>query len=288
MSLRIVHYSDPHFGACDMQIADAAVTVAVSLKPDVMVVSGDFSMRARRRELSLASAWLKRLPQPQIIFPGNHDVPGLNHPFDRFFAPFRRYRKYLSEIEEPELSLPGGGLMVTANSSTPFGRHLDWSLGFLSPLQAHRIEARFETSAAEGLRVLGIHHPLLASGVKKRATVSPLPLVAGMLQKSRVDLVLAGHFHQSTTGTFPDDELRTFTGSKVLEEEPWRVVVSQAPSICSTRLKGEPNGFHVVEVDDATIEITLWRWQSGKFVAMPEVKCFQRNDDGWHAAARID
>ncbi len=283
MSLRILHYSDPHFGAYDAEIAEAAVAKAGELEPDIMVVSGDFSMRARRRELNLAAAWLKRLPQPQIIFPGNHDVPGLNHPLDRFFSPFRRYRRYLSKIEEPDLLLPEGGLMVTANSSTPFGLHLDWSLGFLSPLQAHRIESRFEEAAPEGLRVLGIHHPLLASGEKKRATVSPLPLVAGMLQKSRVDLVLAGHFHQSRTGTFPDADLRTYTGNSVLEEDQWRAVVSQAPSICSTRLKGEPNGFHVIEVGDGMIEISVWRWQATSFVVMPEVKRFQRSDDGWRS-----
>jgi len=279
MSLRILHYSDPHFGACDAAIAEAAVAMADELKPDIMVVSGDFSMRARRRELSLASAWLKRLPQPQSLFPGNHDVPGLNHPIDRFFAPFRRYRKYLSEIEEPDLPLPDDGLMVTANSSTPFGLHLDWSLGFLSPLQAHRIETRFSDRQPTGLRILGMHHPLLASGKKKRATVSPLAMVGDMLQQSRVDLVLTGHFHQSRTGTFP---VENRTSAEDCAPEHWQAVVSQAPSVCSTRLKGEPNGFHVIDVGRDELEIKLWRWQASEFVAMPEAQSFVRGDGGWH------
>ncbi|YCM42943.1 metallophosphoesterase [Verrucomicrobiaceae bacterium 227] len=260
---RLLHFSDPHFGACDPAIAQAAAIIAHALKPDHLVVSGDFSMRGRRHEFQTAAAWLAQLPQPITVFPGNHDVPGLNQVLDRFLAPFRRYRKYISEVEEPTVTLGDIGTLVTANSSTPFGWHRDWSRGFLSPMQGHRIQQDFKD--APGLRVLGVHHPLLASKTKKRALISPLPLIQGMLEESRVDLVLAGHFHQSKIGLFSADR---------------PLVVSQAPSICTTRLKGEPNGFHLIHLEPDKIVIDLYQWTGLQFEQSLS-RAFQRIQSGW-------
>jgi len=264
---RLLHFSDPHFGACDPAIAQAASLVAHDLKPDHLVVSGDFSMRGRRHEFQAAAAWLEQLPQPVTVFPGNHDVPGLNQLFDRFFSPFRRYRKYINEVEEPTVRLGEVGTLVTANSSTPFGWHRDWSRGFLSPMQGHRIQS--ELTEAPGLRVLGVHHPLLASKAKKRALISPLPLVQGMLKTCGTDLVLAGHFHQSNVGLFPKTA-----------ERGHQTIVSQAPSICTTRLKGEPNGFHLIHLETDKIDVEVFRW-----IGIHFEKChtqrFQRAPTGW-------
>ncbi len=269
MPFRLLHYSDPHFGAFQPRIAGEAVDQAWKLKPDLTVVSGDFSMRGRRFEFALAKEWLSALPKPLVSFPGNHDVPGLNHVIDRFFSPFRRFRKYISEVEEPSSKLGDVGSITTANSSTPFGLHLDWSRGFLSPIQLHSMETFFGELPEDQLRVLGIHHPLLGSGEKSRALVSPMPLVQPSLERAKIDLVLTGHFHQSRIGLFPE-----------LPSENPQLVVSQAPSICSTRLKGEPNGFHLLTLSRDEIEVELWRWQSDRF--LPErSRGFVREGSGW-------
>ncbi|MEO5715222.1 MAG: metallophosphoesterase [Luteolibacter sp.] len=269
MSFQLLHYSDPHFGAYDPRISRAAVEFAVELKPDLMVVSGDFSMRGRRFEFELARSWLRELPQPLVTLPGNHDVPGLNHLLDRFFSPFGRYREYISKTEEPTLSLGDIGVLATANSSTPFGLHLDWSRGFLSPFQIHALSTFFDTSIEGRLRVFGMHHPVVGSGVKERALVSPLILVRKFFEASKIDLLLAGHFHQSKICLYPQEE-----GS------PRQIVVSQAPSICSTRLKGEPNGFHLINLSQDEIGIELWRWHGERF--QPETtRVFHRSENGW-------
>ena len=269
MSFRLLHYSDPHFGAYVPKIAREALRTAEKLAPDLTVVSGDFSMRGRKFEFALAEEWLAALPEPHIAFPGNHDVPGLNHIVDRFFSPFRRFKKYVSEVEEPAVKLGDIGSLATANSSTPFGLHLDWSRGFLSPFQLSAMENFFEDLPEDELRVFGIHHPVLGSGEKARALVSPMPLVQPSLEKAKVDLILAGHFHQSRIGVFPE-----------AQPDARKLVVSQAPSICSTRLKGEPNGFHLLTLNRNEIEIELWRWQSDQF--LPErSKNFVRNENGW-------
>lgn len=269
MSFRLLHYSDPHFGAFDPRISRAAIGVAQKIAPDLTIVSGDFSMRGRKFEFELARDWIARLPKPHLAFPGNHDVPGLNHLADRFLSPFRRFRKYISETEEPSAKLGEIGSLTTANSSTPFGLHLDWSRGFLSPIQLHSAATFFDGLPQDQLRVFGIHHPVVGSGVKTRALVSPMPLVRNFLKHSRIDLLLAGHFHQSKICLFP-------TG----DEAARNVVVSQAPSICSTRLKGEPNGFHLLTLSRDEIEIELWRWRSDAF--LPEIsRVFTRHEDSW-------
>lgn len=272
MPFRLLHYSDPHFGAYDPRIADKAVAVAEELSPDLTVVSGDFSMRGRRHEFALAKEWLKSLPQPVLAFPGNHDVPGLNHLFDRFFSPFRRFREYISEVEEPTAELGEVGALASANSSTPFGLHFDWSRGFLSPLQTHALGNFYRDLPDDGLRVFGIHHPLIGSGAKARALVSPMPLVKSFLDSSQIDLVLAGHFHQSKIGLFPEISD---------PDKPERqVVVSQAPSVCTTRLKGELNGFHLLTLSAEEIEIELWRWNLDDF--LPErSRTFRKTASGW-------
>lgn len=269
---RLLHYSDPHFGACDMRIAHAAAKIAAKLEPDLTVVSGDFSMRGRRFEFAQAEEWLASLPQPVLTFPGNHDVPGLNQPIDRFFSPFRRYRKYISKIEEPTAELGDIGSLATANSSTPFGLHLDWSRGFLSPIQIHSLKGFYKDLPEDRLRLFGMHHPVVGSGRKTRALVSPMPLVEGFFEASRIDLLLAGHFHQSRICLFPE--------TPDTAGDSHSLVVSQAPSICSTRLKGEPNGFHLITLEKDSIEIELWRWETDTF--HPETsKWFTRTNYGW-------
>lgn len=271
MPFRLLHYSDPHFGAYQPLIAREAVEMAKKLEPDLTVVSGDFSMRGRRFEFALAKEWLASLPDPVVAFPGNHDVPGLNHIIDRFFSPFRRFRKHISEVEEPSVKLGDVGALTTANSSTPFGLHVDWSRGFLSPMQLFAMETFFEDLPEDQLRVFGIHHPVLGSGEKARALVSPMLLVEPSLERAKVDLILAGHFHQSRIGLFPEKP-----------SEGRQLVVSQAPSICSTRLKGEANGFHLLTLSRDEIEIELWRWQSDRF--LPErSRGFIRSGAGWDA-----
>lgn len=272
MSYRLLHYSDPHFGASDPAIAEAAISMAETLAPDLTVISGDFSMRGRRFEFKLARDWLERLREPHICFPGNHDVPGLNNLSDRFFSPFRRYRKYISAIEEPTVKLGDVGSLATANSSTPFGLHLDWSIGFLSPFQTQSLGEFYSALPPTQLRILGMHHPVVGSGEKARALVAPMPLVESFFAASQIDLVLAGHFHQSRICLFP--------GHSDPASARYLTVVSQAPSICSTRLKGEPNGFHLITLDLDRITIQLYRWESNSFVPK-HFETFHRGPGGW-------
>src|SRR4051794_24564333 len=93
----LAHLSDLHFGTVDDAIAEALLAdVVTPAPPDVLVVSGDFTQRARISQFKKARAYLDRLPTPQILVPGNHDIP-LYDVLGRFFFPRTRYQQYITD-----------------------------------------------------------------------------------------------------------------------------------------------------------------------------------------------
>lgn len=267
---RILHLSDPHFGAADPAVAAGVLALAAEMKPDITILSGDLTMRARRRELVAAREFVDHLPEPRLVIPGNHDIPAINQPFDRFFRPFERYRYFFGQNLEPELAV-GGVHFVSLNSSRPFGFSADWSEGRLSGDQLVQMRERFLNGPDLGCRGLVLHHPLLGLQIPGRAVVKPLEDLLQALATARADLVLCGHFHRS--------QIRA-TG---LTSE-WKSVISQAPTVCSTRLQGEPAGFHEILVSGDRMEITHHVHRDDGFAAAATL-AFQRGPDGWSDAA---
>jgi 3',5'-cyclic AMP phosphodiesterase CpdA len=72
-------------------------------RPDVVVVSGDLTQRAKSEQFEEARAWLDTLPGPQIIVPGNHDI-SLYNVFRRFVLPLDRYKRYITDDLDPSTS----------------------------------------------------------------------------------------------------------------------------------------------------------------------------------------
>lgn len=226
-------------------------------------------MRARRSELIAAADFVNRLPEPRLVIPGNHDIPLINQPFDRFFRSFGRYQETLGDILEPEL-VTKGIHVVSMNSTRPFGFHSDWSEGRLSRHQIARMQEQFHNVPGGHFRVLVLHHPLLALQVAGRAVVKPLEGLMQAMEAARVDLVLCGHFHRS--------QIRA-TGLS----GKWKTVISQAPTVCSTRLQGEPQGFHVIRISPERVETVHHVYDSGRF-AEAGSWAFTRGENGWRDA----
>ena len=262
----ILHLSDPHFGAADPRIAEAFIAHTKTIAPDYTILSGDLTMRARRSELREAKAFVDQLPQPLLMIPGNHDVPAVNHVFDRFFNPFRRYKKTFGEDIEPTATTETLNI-VSVNSTRAAGVHADWSVGILSRQQLRSIPSRFENGPAGAARILVLHHPLLAPPGFHRTVVKPLPGLLKAIETARVDLVLCGHFHLSQLAT-----------AGMLDG--WTCVVSQASTVCSTRLKGDPQGFHQIRIAENEISITPWQFSDGRFLPRAPFR-FMRGTHGW-------
>ena len=83
---KLVHLSDLHFGRIDYRVLDPLVADVRAAGPHLVVVSGDLTQRARRAQFKEARRFLDALPSPQIVVPGNHDVP-LYVVLRRFFLP---------------------------------------------------------------------------------------------------------------------------------------------------------------------------------------------------------
>lgn len=58
---RIAHLSDIHFGANDEKIVAASEAWLQKRQPDLVIISGDFTQRAREAQFRAASAYLNRL-----------------------------------------------------------------------------------------------------------------------------------------------------------------------------------------------------------------------------------
>lgn len=263
---RLLHLSDPHFGAADTAIAEAFLEAAAHIAPDFTILSGDLTMRARRRELEDAARFVSRLPTPNLIIPGNHDIPALNQPFDRFFRPFHRYRKTFGDELEP-VHQSAGLHIAGLNSSRPFGPHSDWSVGLLYPWQIEKIRHTFAGDST-GFRILVLHHPLQSPGGHQRALVKPLAPLRQALIDARVDLVLCGHFHRSLISLENPDT-------------PWKTILSQAATVCSTRLQGELQGFHEIHLNGDRCRLIRHTFGSGSFTPNASFH-FIRDNTGWH------
>ena len=96
----LVHLSDLHFGRVDHTLLAPLRTLVERIDPDVLVVSGDLTQRAKPEQFEEARAWLDTLPGPQIIVPGNHDI-SLYNVFRRFVKPLARYRRYITDDLDP-------------------------------------------------------------------------------------------------------------------------------------------------------------------------------------------
>ena len=106
---RLIHLSDLHFGAHDPRLVDAVAERVDEEKPDLVVISGDFTQRARTEQFKEACEFLDRLREAGhdvLAVPGNHDVP-LYDVFRRFLSPLTRYKRYIDDTLCPVHELPG-------------------------------------------------------------------------------------------------------------------------------------------------------------------------------------
>lgn len=265
---RLLQFSDLHFGAEIPAAVDALVRTSAALAPDGILIGGDFTMRARRREWRAARAFLDRLSAPTLSIPGNHDIPAFNHLWHRLFHPFERYRAAIDEELEPS-AVFGNVEVVGLNTARRFGgTSLNWSHGAVSAAQCLSLPLRFKTDAP--LRAVMVHHPLHAPDRNDRRLLKRDGLLLAALEKANVDLLLAGHFHQSYAAPLP------------LPLGQSDIVLSHVSTACSWRVKGEAPGFHALDLSPARIDVTAYRFDeaSAAFNRHRQLS-FEKSGDRW-------
>ena len=249
---RIAHLSDIHFGANDPRIVDAATAWLEARRPDLVVISGDFTQRARVDQFRAASAWLNRLRSAGLkllVVPGNHDVP-LYDVVRRFMAPLDRYKRYISSdlcpfYEDAEVAILG---LNTARSLTIKD-------GRINHDQMEILRQRLAAVAPDKTRILVTHHPLFAMPIGRGGELSEaVGQHEDAIQAAReagVHLALAGHFHQ----TYAE------SATKMVEQAGGALVI-QAGTATSTRLRNdEPQSFnwlHVHRNNEVELQVIVW------------------------------
>src|SRR4051794_16266369 len=166
---RLAHLSDLHFGRVDPAAVEGLARSLEAARPDLIIVSGDFTQSARTEEFRAARAFLDRLPAPTFAVPGNHDLPQWN-PIERLVRPYDRYRRFIGQDLEPvwtdaELAIVG------MKSPRRLPRNLNRAAGRVSERQLERVLARLDAMPPELVRIVVVHHPLLLPEVPRR----PLP-----------------------------------------------------------------------------------------------------------------
>ncbi|MDQ3077693.1 MAG: metallophosphoesterase [Pseudomonadota bacterium] len=270
---RILHLSDLHFGAHDPRLVEAVEARVHEAKPGLVVVSGDFTQRARTEQFEEACAFLTRLRDAghEVLgVPGNHDVP-LYDVLRRFLSPLTRYRRFIDDELCPFHELPGAAVLGINTA-----RSLTFKDGRINDEQVAHIRETFRRVGEHVPRILVTHHPLFAlpvgEGPELGKAIGRQHLALDAIAEAGVDLLLAGHNHRASTHHAPD--LVTRAGS---------ALVVQAGTATSTRLRDEEQSFNLIEVapDDVTVTVQAW---DGQGYTSRDAQRYRREEGGWQLA----
>jgi 3',5'-cyclic AMP phosphodiesterase CpdA len=272
----IAHLSDVHFGRHDPEVVAAVESFLAERRPDLVVISGDFTQRARVEQYKMAAAFVDRIEETGLkvlAVPGNHDVP-LYDVARRFVRPLHRYRRYIDEelcpwFENDELAVLG---INTARSLTIKD-------GRISHEQMDLIKDRFRGVDGEKARMLVTHHPLFAMPIGEEGELaraagrSEMALEA--IAEAGVHILLAGHYHRSFSKAARD-----------MVEKAGPELVIQAGTATSTRLRGdELQSFNWIETEGPySVTLQVYAWQSRGF--RPGVPAsFRFDGERWRTVA---
>lgn len=265
----LVHLSDLHFGRVDPELLAPLRALVQKIAPDVVVVSGDLTQRAKSEEFEEARAFLDTLPGPQIVVPGNHDI-SLYNVLRRFIAPLSRYKRYITDDLSP-VFIDDEIAVLGVNTA----RSLTFKDGRVNTEQVAQIKAQLAGLPTNVTRIIVTHHPFdLPRTFDDDDLVDRAPMAMQAFAESGVDVLMAGHLHASHAGNTAD---RYAMGD-------YAALAIQAGTATSTRGRGETNSFNVVRVAPEQVEVDRYGWDVlGKDYSLISTEKFSRTGNVWAA-----
>ena len=268
----LVHLSDLHFGRIDHALIKPLLELVARIAPDLVAVSGDLTQRARSEQFREARRFLDALPSPQIVVPGNHDVP-LHNVFRRVLQPLDDYRRYVTRDLEPffaddEIAVLG---LNTARSLTI-------KKGRINHDQLARVRSRFASLRTGVIKIIVTHHPFdLPTSHSDKHLVGRARMAMATFANCGIDMLLAGHLHIGHTGN---------TAARY-EIGGHSALVVQAGTATSTRGRGETNSFNVIRIDRPNIVVERFDWKhlESTFVVGAS-EHFEFSSGGWAGRRR--
>lgn len=236
----LLHLSDTHFGTEVPAVVAALLAAAHAIVPDLAVLSGDVTQRARRAQFSIAREFVSRLGCPCLTLPGNHDIPLFNVAA-RIFAPYAGFRRALGDVLEP--SYGSTDLLVIAVNTTRARRHKH---GEIDAQQIARVTDALHRAPPQCLRIVVTHQPALAIEPEdERNVLRGRDAALRAWVPAGLDLLLGGHIHLPYVR--PVD-----VAGRDGARSAW---VVQAGTAVSARVRGNvPNSFNVIRYEAATGE----------------------------------
>jgi 3',5'-cyclic AMP phosphodiesterase CpdA len=232
----LAHISDLHFGRVRPEMALALAKSLRALAPELVVVSGDLTQRARTSQFRAGQRFLDRLERPCLVVPGNHDLP-VHRPVRRFRRPLDAYQRYISPDAAPRYE--NDRLAVLGLDTTKSWR---WMGGGATRRRLERLRGDLCGLPPGRWRVLVTHHPVLPPPLRR-----PKPwqaAVAGLARECGLHLALSGHHHRARTKAWPRGGL---------------LVVAAGASL-SSRLRTEANSYNVLALEPGRVVVSVMAW----------------------------
>jgi 3',5'-cyclic AMP phosphodiesterase CpdA len=263
----VAHLSDLHFGRLDEATIEPLRRFLDRVNPDLVAVSGDLTQRARTSEFRAARRLLDALPSPQIVVPGNHDIP-LYNVYARFARPLRKFRELIENNPEPsyadeEIAVIG---INTARSLVVKG-------GRVNARQAAHVREWLCSFNRDVTKIIVTHHPFdLPEGGRERLIVGRARLLMHRIANCGADIFLSGHLHLEHIGL-------AATRYKV---PGLSALLVQGGTATSTRGRGEANSFNILRINPPEIAIERISWDAMQNTfRLAAATRFYREDEEW-------
>lgn len=231
----ILHVSDTHFGTEQHSVAEALLALARTARPEVVLLGGDITQRARGSQFDRARRFADALGAPVLAVPGNHDIPLFNLAV-RVLDPYGPYRRAFGSNREPVHA--SDTVLAIGVDSTRAYRHKH---GTVSERQVRRVSEWLSGARPEQIRIILMHHPVVAKEERDNANLARgHEYAVRAWTQAGADLILGGHIHLPYVAALPTDR-----------DAPTAWAVQAGTAISVRRRGGLPNS------------VNLLHWQPG-------------------------
>ena len=244
----LIELSDTHFGTERAQVVEALEQFIAAQGPEILVLSGDITQRARRSQFRSAREFMDRLRVPSMLtIPGNHDIPLFNLPA-RVFFPYRGYGQAFGSNLEPHIDQ--SAFLVIGVNTTRARRHVD---GEISTGQIVRVASQLQRATAKQIRIVVTHQPVhVIRASDEKNLLHGHEAAVRAWAGAGADIIMGGHIHLPYVRPL-SDRFRDLTR---------RVWAVQAGTATSYRVRhGTPNSINLIRTTPTgTDACAVERW----------------------------
>ncbi|HEV3456763.1 MAG TPA: metallophosphoesterase [Thermoanaerobaculia bacterium] len=265
----LLHCSDVHFGPPHLpHVAEGLLALIEKLRPNLVVISGDLTQRAKPEQFRQARRFVDRIPVPSLVVPGNHDVP-MYRVWERVWNPFGAYRSHFSRELEPVYR---DHEMVVIGINTAF----NWTIkgGRITSRRLREVGELLAAAPRQLFKVVVPHHDLIPPpNLRRRRVAANARRAMALFAAAGVDLVLAGHQHQAYIGS--SEEFYPAGGAPV-------IIVHSGTTTSSRGRGGERhlNTCNRIDFDAGTLTVSPYGWQ-------PALERFAEQSRHWYPRRQV-